>query len=243
METKSDKVAIVIVVYNIADLIVKQVACIRKFCTDENDIIIVDNSTNKEVSDAIVYYNNTTLNCKYNKTQASSSNSSESHAFACNWAFQTLAGKYDYFCYLDHDNFPIRNFSVKEILKDKVIAGLGQKPKDTKYFWAGCVMFNIAKIEKELVNFCVNHDLQIDTGGMLYKVIEKYGEDNCIFFNEVHIQNPNFTKSFYNFYAMINDEMFMHFINSSGWNLSEGHQERINSLLNILDEKIQSQAI
>ena len=239
METKSDKVAIVIVVYNIADLIVKQINCIRKFCTDENDIIIIDNSTNKEVSDAIVYYNNTIMNCLYFKTQASSEGGSESHVFACNWAFQSLVDKYDYFCYLDHDNFPIRNFSVKEILKDNIIAGLGQQPKDTKYFWAGCVMFNVEKIEKELIDFSTNHELQIDTGGMLYRIIEKYGNDKCLFFNESYIQNPNFNKSFYNFFAMINDEMFMHFLNSSNWAKASDHKERINSLLNILNEKIQ----
>jgi hypothetical protein len=73
---------------------------------------------------------------------------------------------------------------------------------------------------------------------MLYKVIERYGKAGVRFFNETHHQNPHFTKSFYNFYTTLNDGMFMHFVNASNWAGSEANEERINSLINILKEKI-----
>ena len=237
MIENKNEVAIIIITYNQSQLIKKQVELIRRFCKDAADIIIVDNSTDTDVIAAIQYYNNTSLNCKYYKTYATSKNGSDSHSFAANVSYFKFKDDYRYLFFIDHDNFPTRDFSIKEILKDKVMAGLGQQPKDTMYMWAGCVMFDLFGIEPELIDFSTNHDLQIDTGGMLYKIIDKYGE-KCVFFNEIHVQNPNFNKSFYNFFAEINNGMFMHFINGSGWNSSEGNEERINSLLNILEEKI-----
>ena len=231
------ELAIVIVVYNNADLVIHQINCIRKFCKDDCDIIVIDNSDKQEVI-APIRYHAIKMGCEYIKTQSSSRNSSSSHAFASNLAYRKFAGMYNYYFFLDHDNFPLRDFSVKEILKDKVMAGLGQvKPSGKKYFWAGCVMWDANKVDSELIDFSPNKQYGLDTGGNLYMVIDKYGDDACVFFNEVHHENPNFTKSFYNFYAEINDSMFMHFVNSSNWANSNDNQERINSLVNILQSK------
>lgn len=230
------KTAIVIITYNTAQLIQKQVELIRRFCKDEHDIIIVDNSTHVDVSEAIVYYNNT-MQCKYYKTHSSSMNGSDSHAFACNWAYHTFANSYDYFFYLDHDNFPIKEFSIKSLLENKIMVGMGQNKQGIEYFWAGCVMWDNTKIDHTLINFSTNLELALDTGGMLYKVIERYGKEKCTFMDEIPHQNPNFNKSMYNFFVLINNGMFFHMLNGSGWNPSEANEERINSLLNILNEK------
>lgn len=226
---------IVIVTYNVSSLILLQIEMISRFCQDDHEIVIVDNSTDQEAIKAIEYHA-TQNGCKYIKTFASSHNGTDSHVFAANTAYAKLRDSYEYMFFLDHDNFPIKEFSVKEILKDKMIAGLGQG-QTTRYFWAGCVMFNNAQIDKDLINFSANHDLHLDTGGQLYKVIQKYGEENCVFFNEVYKPNDYISTSVYNYYAEINDGMFMHFVNSSNWNNQENHQERINSLINILIRK------
>ena len=120
-----DKLGIVIVTYNNANLIVKQVECLKKFCKDDFEVIIIDNSTKESVVEAIQYYNQT-LKCKYYKTHAASKNGSSSHAFACNLSYLKLKDKYKYLFYLDHDNFLVKEFSVINTLKDKVIAGLGR---------------------------------------------------------------------------------------------------------------------
>jgi len=229
-------IGIIIVVYNLSDLIRFQVECIKQFCKDEFEIIVIDNSDKEGYPEAIKYHS-TAMGCKYIKTNSASSNGSESHTFACNLAYTKFKDTYQYILYLDHDNFPIKDFSVKQILTDKIIGGLGQGDKHP-YFWAGCVMFDNFNIDKKLIDFSPNHDLKLDTGGNLFKVVENYGLDKCVFFNEVHHQNPHFNKSFYNFYSMINDGMFMHFVNASNWNNSEDHTERINSLINILQEKV-----
>lgn len=235
-ENKNDT-AIFIITYNTARFIKKQVELIRRLHKYPVDIIIVDNSFDPEVVDAIKYYNNTELKCEYLKTDASSRNGSDSHSYAANLSYLKYRNEYKYIMYLDHDAFPIKEFNIKEMLGDNIMAGVGQRKGDIEYFWPGLVMWNNDVIDRNLIDFSTNHDLQIDTGGMLYKVIQHYGKDKTVFINEQHVQNPDFNKSMYNFYAEIGGGTFMHFINGSSWNQVDGHDERISSLLNILDEK------
>jgi glycosyltransferase involved in cell wall biosynthesis len=231
----NSKIAVVIIVYNTAKLITLQIELLRRFSLDPIDIIVIDNSSEKKTSEDIFYFSRLS-GVKYMKTNASDSNGSDSHVFACNVSYLKIKSYYDYFFYLDHDNFPVKDFSIPTILKDKCIGGLLQA-KSKPYFWAGCVMWNNKEVDNSLINFGVSHELGLDTGGMLYKVIETYGEDRCVFFDEQYSQNPYFNTGMYNFYAMINDGMFMHFINASEWNPAERNEERINSLINILNEK------
>lgn len=199
---------------------------IAKNCLDDFEIIIIDNSTNEHAIHNIKYHS-IKLGLKYIKTNATSLNGSSSHSFAANLSYQMFKNDYEYFFYLDHDCFPIKEFSVIDILNGKEFAGVGQSKSKT-YLWPGCLMFK----QNDEIDFSPNHELRLDTGGNLYKLIT---EDNTIFFNEFYQQNPDFNKSFYNFYSLINDSMFMHFLNASGWNNTENNEERINSLINILD--------
>lgn len=220
---------IIIITYNCSKLLRKQIERIEKHCKDAHEIIIVDNSTNKQQAQAIKYISSV-AKCTYLKTDASSRNGSGSHAFAANVSWLKFKDSYDYFFYLDHDCFPIKDFSVSEILGNNIMAGIAQ-PKSKTYLWPGCLMLK-AGLD---IDFNVNHELGLDTGGNLYKIVEQ-APDDIIFFNEIYSENPEFTKNMYNFFALINNGMFMHFINGSGWN-NVGHQEeRINSLLNILDK-------
>lgn len=223
------KLGIIIVTYNNHNLLRRQIARIKRHCKDFHDIVVVDNSTDKEQIKHIKYV--ATLNdCVYLKTNASSSNGSGSHAFAANVSWQKFKGDYTHFFYLDHDCFPIKDFSVVDILGDKVIAGIGQTKSKT-YLWPGCLMFKNGLD----IDFSVSHELKLDTGGMLYKIIEQ-APDDVIYFDEVHAENPEFTKNMYNFYALIMDGTFMHFINGSGWNAVGNQEERINSLMNVMDK-------
>ena len=221
---------IIIITYNCQALLRKQIARIGQHCRDKFEIIVIDNSTDKESIKHIKYicslHHITLL-----KTDASSRNGSGSHAFAANVAWQKYGKSYSHFLFLDHDCFPIRNFSVEETLGDKyIMAGIGQD-KSRKYLWPGCLMLR-AGLE---VDFSPSHELGLDTGGNLYKIIEQ-APDDIIYFDEVHKENPEFTKNMYNFYSLIYDGTFMHFINSSNWSKIGHHEERLNSLLNVLDK-------
>jgi glycosyltransferase involved in cell wall biosynthesis len=235
MELKH-KICIVVVAYNTPQFLIPQVECIRKYCTDPYDIFIVDNSSDLGAAENIKYHSER-LGCLYVKTDASSLNGSDSHSFAANLAYQMIKNQAEWIAYFDHDLFPLKQFSLPEILGDKVIAGIGQIKNDKKYLWQGCLIINNTLVDKDLMDFSPNSEYRLDTGGNLYKLIEKVSEERCIFFDERYVQNPNFTKSFYNFYTLINQEMFLHCVNGSGWNPSEGQEERINSLMNTLKEK------
>ena len=234
------RVALVIITYNIsAEIMLLQVSAIKKLCKDEDfTIIIVDNSSDTDKAQDLCYHSRL-LGITYHKTFSSSINSSDSHSFSANLSYQKLKDHFDIMAYFDHDLIPMREFSVMETLGDNVIVGLGQGAKK-KYFWPGCVMFDNTKIDHNIVDFSPNNEFGLDTGGNFYRIIEEYGEDKCIFFNETYHQNPHFISTQYGHYAMINDGMFMHFIASSNWVGLEDNENRINSLLNIAREKLNS---
>lgn len=231
------KVGIIIITYNLdSRIFLLQIEAIRKLCNDDFEIYIFDNSYDKELSEGIRYHSEQ-LGLYYKKTEASSRNGSDSHAFAANFSYQLIKDNYDIVIYLDHDIIPVVPFSAIEILGTKIMAGIGQHTINT-YLWPGCLFINLTGIDREMIDFSPVNSLKLDTGGGLHTVVEKYGKENVVFFNEKYCQNPNYNGNRYNHYAMINDEMFMHFVNSSQWNPVENNESRINSLISIAQEKI-----
>ena len=227
---------IVVITYNNAKFLPKQAELLKRFCKDEYELIVIDNSTEKEAIEAIRYIATDINKFKYFKTKASSSNGSDSHAFAANLSYHLLKDKYDTFLYLDHDCFPVKEFSVNEILLTSVMAGVGQ-PKSKVYPWPGLLFFRNTEEMKPLIDFSPNLEHGLDTGGNLYKVIEHFGYHNVNMLTEHYEQNNSFTKGQYQYYSMMCNETFMHFINGYGWNESPDNEERLNSLLNILESK------
>jgi len=232
------KVGVIIIVYNLSsEIFLLQMAAIKKFCKDEDYTVeIVDNSSDLEKAEDIRYHASI-LEINYIKTFAGGMGS-DSHAFAANFSYKKFKNKYNYFAYLDHDVIPVSDFSVVEILNGgHVMAGLGQGAQKT-YFWPGLVFWNANVVDPEIIDFSPSHIFGLDTGGNLYKVIEKYGKENCIFFNEAYHQNPYFNSlDGYNHFSMLADNRFLHMINSSNWALADRHEERINSLINVAKEK------
>jgi glycosyltransferase involved in cell wall biosynthesis len=229
-------VAIVIVTYNTSNLLAKQVECLKRFCKDEYEIIVVDNSNDpKKIED--IEYLCTQSGVQRIKVKSTEARGSKSNAFACNTAYALLRDKYPFFYYTDHDTFAIRDFSVVKILEGRAIAGIGQQ-KSRMYFQQTSLMWDNKTVDNNLMDFSTNQEFGLDTGGNLYRVIEQVTRDGCIFFNEKYYQNPYFNQTPYNFYSTINDDMFMHFINGSGWNPISNNEERINTLLAILEERI-----
>jgi GT2 family glycosyltransferase len=230
-------IGIIIITYNLpSEILLLQVAAIKKFCKDDYAIELIDNSSNLEMAKNIKYHANQ-LGIPYIKTFANSENGSDSHTWACNFAYQRFKDDYKYMLFLDHDCIPVQEFSIVEILGGgHVIAGLGQGQRK-KYMWAGLVMFANERIDKSIVDFSTNSIYGLDTGGNLYLIVEKYGEENCIFFNEAYYQNQYYNGKTYNHYAMLNNGGFLHFVNSSLWTAVENNEARVNGLINIAKEK------
>lgn len=232
------KVGTIVVVYNLSvEIFLLQMGAIKKFCKDEdNTVEIFDNSDEPTLSEHIRYHAEN-LGLNYYKIASTSKNSSDSHSWAANFAYQKLKDEYSYLFFADHDLIPVKDYSIVEILSGgHVMAGLGQGAQKT-YMWQGCVMISLLAVDKDLIDFRTNHIYGLDTGGNLYKIVDKYGKENCIFFNEAYHQNPFFNGNKNTSYAMINDEMFLHCIGASNWFKEARHEERINTLINIIKEK------
>lgn len=231
------KTGIIIVTYNIpSSVLLLQIECIRKYCQDEEyEINIIDNSNIPEIADAIHFhcYNQ---QIKHYKTYSDSAWGSSSHAFAANFSYHILGDRYNRLIYFDHDLFPIKPFTADGVLEGHILAGIGQQKSKT-YLWPGCLFIDDTHT-RNMVDFSVDHELGLDTGGNLYKIIERYGKDNVKFFDEKYCENPYFTIPPYNYYALINDGMFLHFVNASNWNNVNGNEERLSSLINIVRNKI-----
>lgn len=225
------KTGIIIITFNIdTRIFLLQVDSIRKYCNDDFEIDIIDNSSDNNIAEAIQYHSKR-LELNYKRTISRTSDSSGSHSFAANLSYQLFKDKYDIFFYLDHDCIPVKPFSCEAILKDKLLAGLRQE-KTKSYFWPGCFMF---KKEAGPVDFSINREYQLDTGGNTYKLIEKYGEDQCTFFSEAYMQNE--LNEQHNFFSNINDT-FWHCIGGSNWFKVGYHEERINSFINAVTQKM-----
>ncbi len=233
---EKQRIKIIIITYNISSLVTLQCKCIEKFCRDLYEIVVIDNSTDLKIAEEIKYHA-TQAGCEYIKTNASSSNGSASHSFAANLSYLMLKDFQGVMVWFDHDLFAVKEFSASEVLNGKLMAGIGQARGEKTYYWPGCLFVQNDQIDHALIDFSPNDQYQMDTGGNLYKAIDSVGKDNCTFLNESYEQNPQFTKSFYNFYSMINNGTFLHGINASNWSNAAAHEERINSLINIVKEK------
>lgn len=232
------KLGVVIICYNISsEVFLLQVAALKKFCKDDFTIEVVDNSSHNDLAEQIRYHS-AIIGVDYIRTNSSSINSSDSHSFAANLAYHRFKNKYDLLFFTDHDCIAVCEFSAVEILKGgHVLAGIGQGAKK-KYIWPGCLFICVAALDdKDIIDFSPNAEYGLDTGGNLWKAIEKYGQETCVFFNEAYHQNPDFVSSELGHYAMINNGMFMHFIAGSNWSNQKDHQKRISSLINVAKEK------
>lgn len=231
------KTGIIIITFNLDHRIfILQVESLQKFCKDEFTIEVFDNSTDEEKAEAVRYHAER-LGIIYKRTIPGTRDASQSHAFSANYSYLKLKESYDYFFYLDHDVIAVKDFSVVEILGDKVVGGMVHGWHGTKYFWPGCLMWNNNTINKDLIDFTPNHDMRTDTGGGTYKIIEEYGLENCIEFDEIGCENPLFNTQPYNFYMMIYKQTFMHFLCASNWRNVSDNDKRLNTLMSIAIEK------
>lgn len=236
------KIAILIITYHIDPrILIGQIQNIKKFCQDADYTIhFFDNSTDEDKAAGIKHHI-IDQGCEYHRTISQTNDPSVSHSFAANFAFKTLKDRYEAIAFFDHDLIPVKPFSVQEILDGKVMAGVTQyQGNKVFYFWPGCLFFDNTRIDKDLVDFSPNNELGTDTGGQLYLLINKYGVENLSLIDETGCLNPLLENHpTHYFYMMLYEGTFLHFLAASGWAGEQDHEKRINSLINIVNEKTQ----
>ena len=235
------KTAIIIITYHIDPrILIGQVQAIRKFCTDADySIEFFDNSQDEEKAAGIKHHV-IDQGCNYHRTISATTDPSVSHSFAANFAYKTLKDRYDLIAFFDHDLIPVKTFSVELILAGKLVAGVLQyQGGHVQYLWPGCLFLDNTQIDKSLVDFSPNNQLGTDTGGELYKLVNACGTGQCVFIDETGCLNPDLKDHpTHYFYMTLHNQTFLHFLAASGWAGEPDHEKRINSLINIVNNKI-----
>jgi glycosyltransferase involved in cell wall biosynthesis len=230
------KTAIITVSFNVSKLIEHQIKSFKKFCKDNYELIVVDNSTKQDEIVKIKKLcedNNIKLIRTNINVFNTFNNSSNNHGLSLNYVYNLLKKEFDYLFFVDHDLFAIKDFSVEEILGDKLMAGHEQIINNIKYFWPGLLM--LGKIKEDL-DFTPVHPL--DTGGKLSKyILENPNKVLTIKHKHVPIDLKFNDYYMHEFYDDLHNGTFMHFIKASNWcnvneNTFNARQNYLYSLLN-----------
>jgi glycosyltransferase involved in cell wall biosynthesis len=232
------KTGIITVTYNVSKLLTYQVECFKKYCTDDYELIVIDNSND---IDEIYEIKNICFDngIRYVGTYISVNSGnipSTNHGLALNYAHKEFKSEFDYLFFIDHDLFPVKKFSVKGILGKKIMAGPKIRISNKTYMWPGCLMMK--KLE-ETFDFTPKDSL--DTGGQLSDFISK-NIKKILFIDWNHQPlNIKFNNNYmHDFYDDIHNGTFIHHIKSSNWcNVNKSiFNSRQDHLLNVLESFI-----
>lgn len=185
---------IITIAYNHAKLIEKQIDLVKKYGKDENyRHIVIDNSPKRCVRNKIkqiceregVDYVGVPLFIDKLICHRLFGNGL-SHGAALNWMFYYVLMPNQPKCYalLDHDVFPLKDFSLRENLGTRDFYGVERNMGVEWYLWPGWCVFKYDVVERCKPNFLplfVN-DVYLDSGGGNYaRLFSKYNLNDVDF--------------------------------------------------------------
>jgi hypothetical protein len=186
-----DKLLIMTVSYNNANVIRQQIRFVKKNIKDEYVYIIADNSSDKAKRSEIQ------ILCKETNTGYISlppnpfSTSSDSHAVALNWLFKNIVSVYQpaFFGFIDHDIYPVKPHSVTDLMAAQPFYGLIQQRENYWYLWPGLCFFKKEAYNNREFDFmpCVSNGIRLDTGGALCDILfHTFNKDSVKFPTQVY---------------------------------------------------------
>lgn len=238
---------LITIAFNNEQVIGTQIKQVEKYCQDKEYVhLIMDNSGDEKVkrkienvvkenqSEKIIYFSMPKSNPYSGKAPSSS------HGAALNWCWYNVINQVNnlrYVMFLDHDIFPTRNFSVKNLLNNQTVYGLKDARDKFWYLWPGYCMFNVACLKNKKVNFMPGK--YGDTGAMNYPIIYqkccvekmKFATEKMICINE-NIEQTNQILQRDN--VQVIDETWLHMINASNWFKLENVEEKYKKVVNLL---------
>jgi hypothetical protein len=184
------KLFIFVVAFNEAHLIALHWKALERFCRDEHEYFVIDNSNQPEASKAIRQF------CEEHRVnyvrlpKNPALDGSFSHGFALNWAYHNLVAKFHprLFGIIDSDLFPTKFFSIGFYLGKGDAWGILMERHSTVALWPGFAFFKREWLENQNSssdepNFLPGRG--VDTGGRvkvdgaaIKKLPEVYDLDN-----------------------------------------------------------------
>lgn len=232
------KICFAIVTYQTSRFLRLQLSLIKRLCLDINKrIVVCDNSIDSGIAKDIEGICDL-KGIAYIRLECSNvrKSSSFSHAAACIESYERLSESFDCLVLLDHDIFPVRNFKIQDIIKDKCFAGRQQirkaGDKQLNYIWPGLIIINCKKADVRKVKFdpIIIRGVNLDTGGALNPYLEELGEDVFYINDELKLSCGEYM------YDSIYNNTFFHIVNGSNWSKENNdvYNLRINTLISFI---------
>jgi hypothetical protein len=222
---------IVSIAFNNEFLVEQQIRLIKKHLQDKNYThIIADNSTDKEkrkrIQGICARYHIAYISLPFNPVYKFLKKASYAHGMAMNWVYYNFIQyrRPAIFGFIDHDLFPIENYSVREQFEkypNQDFFGVLRDRTQGWYLWAGLCFYKFDKIKSYKINFnpYVYRGIYLDTGGTNYvRMYSKYNKDGLKFCKPATAITINADgTNYHNDIIHRIDEAWIHAINGSNW--------------------------
>jgi len=238
----------VTIAFNNVFLIEQQIRLVKKYIKDENYIhIIADNSDCKEKREQIKNLcqkeNIDYISLPFNWFQKMHIKACYAHGLSMTWIYHSIIKKLKprYFGYLDHDIFPINNYSVVEKIQSQDFFGrlIDRTPENFQkplwYLWAGFCFFRFDKVKNLNLSFypCVIDGVYLDTAGSVYLSLYKNYSPNELYLGaplaEKYFREGN---NYHSDLLHFIDNDWVHTINGSNWKKVKDKDDFLKDFLN-----------
>ena len=254
-ESERSELYIITIAYNHERLIEKQIEMVRRYVKDEKfQHIIVDNSSQRKVRKRIKEI------CEREKTEYipvprfidklishGLFGNGLSHGAALNWMFCHFLKqrKPARFALIDHDVFPMKDYSFIDKLGEQDFWGVGRIRGTGWYLWPGWCVFKydaIADRNSDFLPVIVN-GVYFDAGGGNYSRIYRHYELKRVNFADVEtirIKRTQGLTAYNDIYhgdcIQVIDHAWLHFINGSNCAKISGKEKLVNKMINRMEE-------
>ena len=245
---------IITIAYNHAKLIEKQIELVKRYGKDENyKHVIVDNSPKRSVRKQIkticerecVDYVSVPIYIDKLISHRLFGNGL-SHGAALNWMFYhvLMPNKPERFTLMDHDVFPLKEFSLKEIIGSRDFYGVERNMETGWYLWPGWCIFKYDVVEKCMPNFLpvFEDGLYLDSGGGNYNHLYSQYSLKDMDFPEVVTKRVKITEGLYKHDDIYHgdclqyiDHIWLHIINGSNCAHIPGKEKYVDYVLDNLE--------
>ena len=246
---------VITIAFNHVRLIEKQIELVKRYVRDDNyRHVIVDNSPNRAVRKQIkklcekemVDYVSVPLFIDKLISHRLFGNGL-SHGAALNWVFYHVLkhNQPKFFALLDHDVFPLKDFSLKEKLGKHDFFGVERNTKGGWYLWSGWCVFRYDVVERCKPNFLPKFvdGTYLDSGGSNYECLYSHYSLSDIDFPEVITKRVKRTDGLHSHNDIYHsdciqyiDNAWLHIINGSNCAHINGKEEFVNSVIDNIEK-------
>lgn len=254
-EGESVDLCLITVAYNHARLIEKQIELVKLHVKDKNYLhVVVDNSPNKSVRKLImeicvrekvgyvpvpVFIDKSIFHRLFGYGL--------SHGAALNWMFYHLLKQQKpvRFALIDHDIFPMEDYSFINALGDRDFYGVERNRESSWYLWPGWCIFRFDAISDCHPNFLpyFTQDTFLDAGGGLFPHFYGHYDLKTIEFPPVVTKRVKHSKelsSYDDIYhgdcVQLIDQKWLHLINGSNYAKVPGKEKLVDKMIDNIDK-------